>query len=356
MPLPNSSTTLASSFLPLELHSHFTLLGATSSVEQLVERATVDGLSHLALTDSNVLYGAISFDQACREAGIQPILGMVVSVTDSAAGAMVEKTPTTKDGIPVEPASDIDHGRLILLATGSAGYRSLCQLSSHLQAQPDRQGLGQLSLGWEELASNNEGLICLTGGRRDRLYQLLKDGDQVAASRYVARLGGLYDENAYLALELRQPADTSIARQIRSLSQRFGLPTVALQPVYYLEQASSPQLQLLQAIGQNCRLEEVTQDFSGYHWLSPTEMADRFAEFPESLDQIGQISRRCQAALPDGRPIWPRLELPQGQTPAETLATAADEGMLALYGPTVAEPVRRRLNVELAAIAHSGLG
>jgi predicted oxidoreductase len=41
----------------------------------LVDCAADDGLSHLALTDTNVLYGAVAFDRACRDAGIQPIIG-----------------------------------------------------------------------------------------------------------------------------------------------------------------------------------------------------------------------------------------------------------------------------------------
>ena len=64
----------------LHVHSQYTLLGATASIAHLVERAAADGLSHLALTDTNALYGAVRHARACREAGIQPLLGMSVSV------------------------------------------------------------------------------------------------------------------------------------------------------------------------------------------------------------------------------------------------------------------------------------
>jgi len=342
MPLHGTNVTFRSSLTHLEVHSHFTLLGATASVEQLVQRASADGLTHLALTDSNALYGAISFDKACQTAGIQPILGMTVS------------TAFNQDDLLVSTASPPNNGRLLLLATGPAGYRSLCRLSTHLQGQPYRNTLGIKGLGWAELRANADGLICLTGGRQGALYWLLQAGDQAGASRYVARLGGIFDESAFLALELQQPGDAGIAREILALSQRFGLPPVALQPVYYLEPESGPKLRLLQAIDRNCRLEEVSQDNGDNHWLSPSEMMARFAEFPEALEQIGQITGRCQAALPDGRPIWPALKLPHGQAPDDALVTAAERGLLAHYGPDVPALVRERLQVELTAILRSG--
>ena len=342
MPLPGTNIGLTDSFTHLETHSHFTLLGATPSVEQLVNRAAADGLSHLALTDTNALYGAVAFDKACRSAGIQPILGMAVS------------TALDHDDLLISSASPPNNGRLLLLATGPAGYRSLCRLSIHLQGQPGRNTDGVKGLGWDELRANAEGLICLTGGRRGALYRLLQAGDKAAASRYIARLGGIYDESAYLALEMQGAEHAPIAREILALGRRFGLPPVALHPVYSLEQNAGAKLRLLQAIELNCPLEEVSQDDTGYHWLSPGEIADRFVEFPEALEQIGQITGRCQPSLPDGRPIWPALKLPQGQAPDDALAAAADIGLLAHYGPDVPAPVRQRLGTELAAIKRSG--
>ena len=67
-------------FTHLQVHSHFTLLGATPSVDDLVARGTTDGLTHLALTDTNALYGAVAFSRACMAAGIQPLLGMTIRI------------------------------------------------------------------------------------------------------------------------------------------------------------------------------------------------------------------------------------------------------------------------------------
>ena len=67
-------------FVHLHVHSHLSLLGGTVPLADLAARAAADGMSHLALTDSNALYGAVAFDRACRAVGVQPILGLTVTV------------------------------------------------------------------------------------------------------------------------------------------------------------------------------------------------------------------------------------------------------------------------------------
>ena len=332
-------------FTHLEVHSHYTLLGGTASVGSLAARAAADGLSHLALTDTNVLYGAVAFARACREAGVQAILGMAVTMAAPQPG---------REGEPP--------GRLVLLASGPAGYRSLCRLSSRLQDSPARETLAARGLAWEDLQSQRAGLICLSGGRMGWLERYLRAGDGAAAHLYAGRLAGIFGENAYLTLEIHAPADLGITRQVAALARRLGLPTVAVQPVYCLAPGETSRLRLLAAVDRNCRLEAVPPDALpgggdrdvDIHWLSPTQVAERFAGFENALAASGEIAARCGPALPDGRPIWPALKLPAGQTPDEALAEAAHRGLSTKYGLQAPAGASERLAGELAAITTHG--
>ena len=338
------------SFTHLEVHSHYTLLGGTASPAELAARAASDGLSHLALTDTNALYGAVAFDQACREAGIQPILGMTLNVAP----------PAEVIGSGLSAAA----GQLVLLASGPAGYRSLCRLSSLIQGRPERETLAERGLSWDELKTGAGGLICLSGGRSGWIERLVRAGNQLAARRYAARLGGIFGENAYLSLEIHDAADREIAAEIVDLGHRFGLPPVVCQPVLCLDEADYPRLVLLAAIDRNCSLEEVSGDvilakrIKDRRWQRPEEISERFADFPEALARVSQIIDRCQPALPDGRPIWPILQLSDGdngaQTPDDQLTQMAEAGLISKYGPAAPAEIERRLRRELEAIAHSG--
>ena len=331
----------------LHVHSNFTLLAGTASVDDLAARAAAEGLKQLALTDTNALYGAVAFGKACQRFGIEPILGMAVTVAPLEAAGFLDTTGP---------------GLIVLLATGPDGYRSLCRLSSLIQASPERQALADQGLAWDALKTHADGLICLSGGRRGWIERCLRAGDRHAALRYAGALAGLFGEQTYLALELHRPGDAAIAQEITALGQRLGVPTVAVQPVYCLTPQDRPKLRLLAAIDQNCRLPDVPASSLPdggdpdvqVHWLSPTALANRFEAFPEALAAIDQVANQCGPALPDGRPIWPALKLADGETPDSALAALAETGMAARYGPVPAPAIPKRLQHELDAIARFG--
>ncbi len=331
----------------LHVHSHFTLLGGTASVEALAQAAAADGLSHLALTDDHALYGAVAFRRACQAADVQPIIGMAARV------APLDAQDLDDDG---------EAGLLTLLAAGPAGYRSLCRLSSLVQARPDRLEAAAAGLSWDALKEQSAGLICLSGGRQGWVQRRRAAGDRAGALRYAGRLAGIFDERAWLALELHRPADVPLAQELVELAGRLGLGAVAVQPVYCLTPQERPRLRLLAALRQNCRLAELPPQALpdrgdaaiDLHWLSPGQMGQRFAAFPAALAASGQIAAQCQPALPDGRPIWPALKLPAGQTPAGALASRAREGLHARFGPNPDPAIAQRLQRELETIAEHG--
>ena len=105
----------------------------------------------------------------------------------------------------------------MLLATGPAGYRSLCRLSSLIQGSPEREMLAERGLSWDEIQAHRDGLICLSGGRQGWTERYLRAGDLAAAQIYAGRLAGAFDDQAYLSLEIRTEADGPIALEVAAL-------------------------------------------------------------------------------------------------------------------------------------------
>jgi DNA polymerase-3 subunit alpha len=169
----------------LHVHSNYSLLGGTASVEDLATRAAEEGMTHLALTDTNALYGAVRFVHACEKVGVQSIIGMAVTIAPPA---------------DLPPSVGSNPGLLVLLATGPDGYRSLSRLSTYIQARGDREDIRRRGISLDALAEHRVGLICIGGGRRGWVERLLGIGEMKAAARYLSRLAGIYDENVYVAL------------------------------------------------------------------------------------------------------------------------------------------------------------
>src|SRR5689334_21881270 len=70
-----------------ELHSHtnFSFLHGASPVEDMVERAAELGLSGLAVTDHDGLYGVVRFATAAQAVAVRPVIGIEIELQDAAA-------------------------------------------------------------------------------------------------------------------------------------------------------------------------------------------------------------------------------------------------------------------------------
>jgi DNA polymerase-3 subunit alpha len=71
---------MSAKFVPLHVHSHYSLLRALPKIPALVARAKEEGCEALALTDLGNLYGAIEFYKECKTQGIKPIVGVELAM------------------------------------------------------------------------------------------------------------------------------------------------------------------------------------------------------------------------------------------------------------------------------------
>ena len=81
-------------FVHLHTHSHYSLLDGLSKIDELVGRAKELGMGTLAITDHGVLYGAIEFYKKAQKAGIKPIIGCEMYITE---GSRHDKRPNIDD-------------------------------------------------------------------------------------------------------------------------------------------------------------------------------------------------------------------------------------------------------------------
>ncbi len=331
----------------LHVHSHYSLLAGTASVQALAQRAAAEDLSHLALTDSMAMYGQVTFARACKEVGVQPIVGMMLRLQ-----------------IPPKwrPELDVAPGEMVLLATDRQGYSSLCAISTWLQGGPEREQRLRSGVPWSLLAEHHAGLLAIEGGRRGWAARMLQAGDERAAARYVGRLAGLFDDRAYLGLELHSALSADIGEGLARLSERFGVPLVAVQPVWVLEPDERDLLRTLAAIRHNVTRSQVQaawlpdggDERIELHWQDAAEMAAKYRDFAPAWQRTAEVAARCGPALPDGRPVWPTIPLPEGHSPEDELIIQARTGMHQRYGPQPDAAIPQRLERELTVIARHG--
>src|SRR4029079_14440954 len=71
-------------YAELHCHTNFSFLDGASAPDDLVERAVELGLTGLAVTDHNGLYGAVRFVSAAEAAELHPVGGLEIELLDAA--------------------------------------------------------------------------------------------------------------------------------------------------------------------------------------------------------------------------------------------------------------------------------
>ncbi|MCW5648093.1 MAG: PHP domain-containing protein, partial [Sphingopyxis sp.] len=69
-----------SPFVPLRVFSSYTMLEGAIEPKAIAKAARERGFPAIAICDRNGLYGAMAFGEACKAAGVQPIVGALLSV------------------------------------------------------------------------------------------------------------------------------------------------------------------------------------------------------------------------------------------------------------------------------------
>ncbi len=322
-------------FTHLHVHSEYSLLDGMCQIPQLVSRAKEMGMDSLAITDHGVMYGAIEFYLAAKEAGIKPIIGCEVYVTGNSR--------LSRD------ASDRNNSHLILLAKNQAGYRNLIQLTTkaHLEGFYYKPRVDK-----QLLQEHHQGLIALSACIAGEIPHLILEGRLDEAKQvalwYKATFGDFYLEI------LRHPITEleQINQALITISGELDIPLVATNDVHYVNQGDASAHDLLLCIGTNTSIYDdnrmkMAGDF--FYLKSPQEMAELYQDIPQAIENTERIAQMCNLKLEFGRLHLPEIELPEGKTADQFLADLCYQD-LPQYYPKPTEELKQRLAYELEVI------
>ncbi len=296
------------SFVHLRLHSEFSIVDGIVRIDEAVERAAADGMGALALTDLANVFGMVKFYRAARAAGLKPIVGCDVWITN-------------------EWDRDRPH-RLLLLVRSSAGYLRLSELLSRAYLENQHRGRAELRKGW--LAEGAAGLIALSGGMTGDVGGALL-ADQAAADRLAAEWAEIFPGAYYVELQRAGHPHTEayIDAAVR-LAGRLGLPVVAAHPVQFLKREDYKAHEARVCISEGYVLADqrrprvVTPES---YLKTQAQMAALFADLPEALANAVEVAKRCNLVLELGRSRLPEFPTPAGVSLEDHLRASAEAGL-----------------------------
>jgi DNA polymerase-3 subunit alpha len=333
-------------FVHLHCHSHYSLLDGANRIPELVAHVKGLGMNAVALTDHGNLYGAIEFYQACREAGLNPIIGYEAYV---APNKRTEREARRRG----EAAC-----HLTLLAKDRAGFRNLVKMASlaflegyHYVPRIDK----------ELLEAHKDGLICLSGCASSEFSEAILR-DQIDEATGLAKwFHCLFGPNFYVEIQSngldiqRRCAEAAI-----DIANRLGLPLVATSDAHYLhkEDADAHDVLLCINTGKTRAAENRLRYGSDEFFVcAPSVMYDRFPGQGDAVQRSQEIADGCAIELDFTARHFPVFTPPQAKTPEQYLRELCAAGLAERYGgkdEATQATAKARLEHELEIICRMG--
>ena len=244
-------------YIPLHVHSHYSLLDGLSRPKQIAQRCVDIGVKSCAITDHGNIAGAAQVHAALKSKGIKPILGCELYICDQHASM-----------------KDKSNGKLshfIVLAKNLQGWNTLVKIISesnkpeHFYRKP-RLSIDQLA----EIVDEN--IIGFCGHLGSYLANKILSNDEIVdnwksiATTEVKKLKKIFGDNFFLETQLMDkelnPAQISLAECIRELSKDLGVRAICTPDAHYANQKDAIDQRILLCNNLKTTLPEINRKLS----------------------------------------------------------------------------------------------
>lgn len=329
-------------FTHLHVHTEYSLLDGFSRIDQLIEKAKSYGMDSLAITDHGQMYGVIEFYKKATAAGIKPIIGCEVYIS--------EKDHTLKD------PSNKKYYHLILLAKNNNGYQNLLKIVSEAYVNgyyyKPRVDLDFIKDYSEDIIALS---ACLSGEVNQRILENDIEGAYETAKKYAEVFG---KENYYLELQNHGlPEQKRVNEVLVKMHEDLDIELVATNDAHYINREDSYYQDVLLCIQTGALLKDddrMKMPCDEFYLKSPDEMHAIFKNYERAIENTNKIADMCNVEIEFHNPHLPYFsKLPEGMTNLEYLTQLVDEGLARKY-ENVDEEIRARAMKEINVINSMG--
>jgi DNA polymerase-3 subunit alpha len=312
------------SFVPLHIHSDYSLLDGASQLPELVDQAIALGMKAIALTDHGVMYGAVELIKICRSQNIKPIIGNEMYILNGDLEKQERGRPKYHQ---------------VVLAKNTQGYKNLVKLTtiSHLKGVQGKGIFSRPCINKDLLKEYHEGLIVTSACLGGEIPQAILSNRPDAARKVAKWYKDVFGEDFYLEIQDHGSQEDRIVNvEIIKIARELGIKFVATNDSHYISCFDVEAHDALLCI-QTGKLisEDKRMRYSGTEYLkSAAEMKLLFRDhLPEDviLEAVATTEEVADKVEPYhimGEPKIPTPAIPSGHTPDTYLEEVAWQGLL----------------------------
>lgn len=329
-------------FVHLHVHTEYSLLDGACRIGQLVSAAKSKGQKALAITDHGVMYGAVDFFRAAKDAGIKPIIGCEVYVA--------KRSRFDKDKV-----HDLEYNHLVLLCENETGYKNLIKMVSlgftegfYSKPRIDK----------ELLEEYHEGIIALSACLAGEISRNLLQGDYESAKQTALWYDKTFGRgNYYLEIQDHSiPEQQRINPYIVKLSKETGIPLVATNDVHYIEPDDLKIQKVLMCIQMGKKLDEenpIEFKTNEFYLKTAEQMAELFEKNIEAVENTVKIANRCNYEFEFGKIKLPYFDIGD-KDHFEYFKEKCYDGLYKKYSKNPDKSITERLEYELSVVKSMG--
>ncbi|BAY32087.1 DNA polymerase III alpha subunit [Nostoc carneum NIES-2107] len=341
------------SFVPLHIHSDYSLLDGASQLPELVDRAIALGMKAIALTDHGVMYGAVELIKICRSKNIKPILGNEMYIING----------------DIEKQERRPRYHQVVLAKNTKGYKNLVKLTtiSHLKGVQGKGIFSRPCINKELLKEYHEGLIVTSACLGGEVPQAIMSGRPDAARKVAQWYKDVFGDDYYLEIQDHGSQEDRIVNvEIIKIAKELGIKFVATNDSHFISCYDVEAHDALLCI-QTGKLiiEENRMRYSGTEYLkSAEEMHLLFRDhlpddvIAEAVATTEEVADKVEPYQIMGEPQIPTPPIPSGHTADTYAEEVAWNGLLERLNRKSRNEVdstyKERLEYELKMIQQMG--
>ena len=329
-------------FTHLHLHTEFSLLDATTKIDDLIEKLKESNMLSCAITDHGNMYAAYKFKSHMENAGLKPILGCEIYI---APRSMADR----------EFGIDNKYFHLILLAKNKQGYKNLVKIVSlaHMEGFYYKPRID-----FKTLSKYTEGLIALSACLAGPISRPLLNNQYEKALEAAKKYSSIFKDNFYIEIMRNGMEEQEVVNQgLLKIAKKLDLSIVATCDSHYLDKDGAQIQEILWCINDGKTWDDLdrrTMPTNEFYVKTPEEMEELFKDLPEAIKNTQKIANSIkQYDITWGRVETPFLDLPKGETPKSFLRKLTLKNVKKKY-KKVDKDLRERINYELDIIDKKG--
>ena len=321
------------SYIPLHIHSMFSLLDGLSKPDQIAERCKEIGANACALTDHGNIAGAVKFYSAMKKNNIKPILGCELYICS--------KDPKIKE------TDNRSLSHFIVLAQNYKGWKNLIKIVSESNKPEHYYHKPRLDL--ETIKQLNTGhLIAITGHLGSTLADIILEDYELKPNwielgkQHIEYLKQIFDSKVFLEAQLidkdNLPVQVKLTEAIRHLAKLTNIKVICTPDAHYCKKEDAVDQRILLCNNLKLTMQDISRKIGNnedvplgcffssdnYHIPSQEEMKQYHTD--TEIENTQYVASLIEDYDILSKPILPPFKCPVGFDEAEYLRELCRKG------------------------------